>query len=183
MHSTEDKSWWVQNYGVPLEEYFISNVAPKISYVNIKINPEKTVNPYAADLLITSTGRLADLKCQQTPFFKALELYKMDPQYTVTFNQKDYIRYLEHYPNITIIFWVRWDKTSYTSNKNDNAKIYTVKPMNGVWSCELSHIVDWVNKKRAPLHTYIRRRDDHEGNARDSYLLDLNLMYFHGYLS
>ncbi|KYZ76143.1 hypothetical protein AXX12_06790 [Anaerosporomusa subterranea] len=179
MHDTEDKQWWVKHYGVPQEQYFISHIAPKVKDVDVSLNPEKSNNPYVPDL-VTSYGRLADLKCQTTPFFKVKELYSIEPQFTVTFNKKDYERYLKNYPDIAIIFWVNWRQTEYKQKWSE--KIYTVEPVNGVWSCEFSDIIDWVNKKLAPLHPYCNRKKDTLGNAKDSYLLDLNKMYFHGYV-
>ncbi|WP_312422101.1 hypothetical protein [Anaerospora hongkongensis] len=177
MHNTEDKQWWIDNYGLPREEYFIENIAPSVEGVKVLLNPEKNVNPYAPDL-ITPEGKIADLKCQTTPFFKVKELFNLDPQFTVSFNKKDYERYSQNYPNIVVVFWVNWVETSYT--QKGNGKIYTVKPMNGIWSCELNSINNWVKNSRVPLHKYYNRTDDKLGNAKDSYLLNLNEMYFHG---
>ncbi|PJI06831.1 hypothetical protein [Clostridium pasteurianum] len=52
------------------------------------INPEKKENPKAIDLNL-----YADLKTQKTTFFTAMKKYQCDPQYTVTFNYKDYEYY------------------------------------------------------------------------------------------
>jgi hypothetical protein len=50
-----------------------------------ELNPAKQLDPYAPDLVVE--GHLADLRCQRTPFFKVQELYGIDPQFAVTFNQ------------------------------------------------------------------------------------------------
>ena len=67
VHDTEDKEWWVvewQNH----ENLFVSEVCPRLNLV-AQINPAKKHSPYAPDLIVQ--GRLADLKCQQPPFFKS----------------------------------------------------------------------------------------------------------------
>ncbi len=169
MHNTEDKAWWVLE-GARLEQKFVENVSPKIGLKAI-INPDKEKDPFAPDLLVDADQKLADLKTQNTPFFKAKELYGLDPQYTVTFNKKDYQRYTEKYKGITIIFWVCWTDVS----KKISDITYTVQPMVGVWRCTLEDVEGFVNEG-APLHEYQRRKEDKDGNARDSYLFDLRNM-------
>jgi len=172
MHDTEDKKWWVE-YGARQEVWFVNEIAPKIGLV-AELNPEKNTNPFAPDLLVDEDKKLADLKTQYTPFFKARELFPsagLDPTYTVTFNKKDYERYLENYPNIHIIFWVNWQEIEY----KEDSRIYRVKPLKGVWRCTLNDITHFIHAG-APLHEYKRRKDDDRGNAKDSYLLDLRKM-------
>ena len=90
LHNTEDKEWWIEK-GLKAEGHFI-RIAEQRFGINISINPEKKANKYSPDLLLPN-GYRADLKTVRTPFFKAGD-YGMDPSSTVTFNHKDYIRYL-----------------------------------------------------------------------------------------
>ena len=46
-----------------------------------------------------------------------------------------------------------------------------VDPMVGIWSIELENIKTLT--ENAPLHHYVQRRQDTDGNARSSYVLDL----------
>lgn len=176
MHNTEDKEWWVREYGEEYEKYFVENIAARLK-IPIRINPEKATNIYAPDLIKTGRNRsLVDLKCQSTPFFKAEILYGFDPSFTVTFNKKDYDRYKGLYPDISVIFWVHWSTHRWLDRYG---KIYTVQPVSGVWWCKLEDITGQIENE-APLHEYGRRKHDVYGNAKYSYLLDLRDMYFYG---
>lgn len=177
MHDTEDKKWWVDQYGEEYERYFVTNIATKLS-IPVDINPQKQRDKYAPDLTIRNGQGLADLKCQCTPFFKTGQFYSMDPTYTVTFNKKDYERYKDNYPGIIVIFWVHWRVHNWTDRRGNR---YTVRPVNGVWACKIMDIVTRVEKNMAPLHEYIRRKGDTSGNAKDSYLLNLLDMYWFGH--
>jgi hypothetical protein len=165
LHNTEDKKWWVIT-GREKEDVFIQQVCPNINLSAI-INPEKVTNPYAPDLLVN--GQLADLKCQETPFYKAEVLYHLPNQHAVTFNRKDYLRYAQKYPDIFIYFWIDWKVLS----KTIGGKTFTVKPMSGVWVVDFTVIKNKVESRKAPFHSYQRRVGDKGGNATESYLLDL----------
>lgn len=97
----QNKKYWCKD-GEKIEEAFVNRYGTTL---DLKINPEKTINPYAPDLLVSCTN-LADLKTQNTPFFKAETLYGIDPSYAVVFNRKDAVRYYRKYPSIKIYFWV-----------------------------------------------------------------------------
>jgi hypothetical protein len=165
MHSTEDKQWWVIEWAKK-ETLFVENVCPKLGLVAV-INPEKRYNPYAPDLLVS--GLVADLKCQQTPFFKAQDLYGLEPRFAVTFNRKDYLRYKEQYPTIVVYFWVDWQERE----KIIRGSRFLVRPLAGVWRAAFSTLTMLIEGGDAPLHTYQRRQDDARRNARDSYIIDL----------
>lgn len=150
-------------FGEDLERTFIKKYGLKF---NLDINPEKSTNKFAPDLLNTSNGKLADLKTQNTPFFLARDKYGYDPQYTVTFNKKDYERYLECYPSLEIYFWVSWIAVRF-----EGAQVVTVEPMEGIWQIGFKDLAELVQD--APLHPYKQRYGDTKGNARDSYLLSL----------
>jgi hypothetical protein len=157
-------------YGEEKEKVFVERLCPALG-LRGEINPEKSINPYAPDLVVD--GVIADLKCQETPFFKAKELYGsygLEPQTTVTFNKKDYERYAENYPQLMIYFWVYWKETK----KCIRDSIYSVAPMFGVWRTPFAHIQQIILSGNAPLHNYQRRVYDIAGNAKESYLLSLD---------
>ena len=158
--STEDKEVWYK-HGEKMENHFVSTVAPSIG-LDVIINPQKKTNKYAHDLILDGTKR-ADLKHQGTPFFMATR-YDLNPRNTVSFNRKDYDRYKRLYPDIFVVFWVEWDKQS-RYGVNVDAK-------NGVWIFSLDELGEQI--KHAPLHTYQKRVKDKRGNAKDSYLIQLN---------
>ena len=149
MQNTEDKKWWC-NHGEGLERDFVL-YWQKYSFIPIQINPEKKTNPYAPDLIIG--GEVADLKTQTKPFRTAYR-YDREPLYTVTFNRKDYERYSKEYPNILVVFWVKWLKSIYAIGFE-----------------ELANLI-----KKAPEHHYIKRKNDTKGNAKSSFLLDIRDM-------
>lgn len=165
MHNTEDKTFWV-NHGRSDEDVFVSDIAPRIGLVAM-INPEKKTNPYVPDLVVNN--QLAELKHQTTPFFKAEILYKISNQYAVTFNKKDYLNYSANHPDLIIYYWVNWKELS----KTIRGEIISVKPLIGVWRIPFSFFSSRIEENKAPLHTYIRRVEDNEGNAKDRYLFDL----------
>ncbi|AUJ61376.1 hypothetical protein B6257_12700 [Bacillus velezensis] len=116
---------------------------------------------------------MSDLKTQNTPFFTARK-YKYNPQYTVTFNKNDADRYRENYPNIDIYFWVDWIAVRYfkkSTNPNYRDTDIRVNPMHGVWKVSFKDLDEII--KFAPLHKYKERVNDYQGNARESYLINL----------
>lgn len=164
MKNVEDKEVWLE-FGEEKEREFVLDIASKIGLRAI-INPEKKENPYAPDLRIDDDYKIADLKTQETPFFTANK-YGYDPRYTVTFNQTDYLEYMEQYPGMDILFWVNWDTLEGYGRK--------ILPLQGVWRCTINDIAQFV-KEGARLHPYINRQDDNQGNARESYMLDVRKM-------
>lgn len=165
MHDTEDKNWWVIE-GRRKEDIFVQEVAPQLK-INAIINPDKKTNPYGPDLIVD--GAIADLKCQETPFFKSYSLYRIPNQYAVTFNYKDYINYRKNYPNIVLFFWIYWKELE----KIVGSVTYTVKPMSGIWKVNFNKLLGWIETGKVPLHQYLRRVNDSAGNAKDSYIFDI----------
>lgn len=165
MHNTEDKLAWCE-IGLEKELEFVSFMNGKTQRT-ICINPEKEHNKYAPDLL--SNGLIADLKMQETPFFTSGR-YTYSPQHVVTFNEKDYLRYKEKYPDITIFFWVRWARTVYPDNPS-----ISVDKMSVIWEVPFSVLADKIRRGVFPLHAYQRRVDDTNGNAKRSYVLNMKL--------
>lgn len=164
MHDTEDKRWWCQ-HGEGLEDRFVRICNDKLG-LRAKINPEKKNNKFAPDLLIN--GRLADLKVQNTPFFKARELFGVEPTYAVTFNRKDYYRYLSEYPDIDIFYWVEWK----TLEKEIRGKTYRVDRLCGIYTLPFQEVKKLI-ESGAKEHGYLRRAFDQMGNAKSSFVLDI----------
>lgn len=162
----QNKGAWCET-GASYEQVFVS----KYPQLDLIINPEKKTNIYAPDLLNKSTLALADLKTQNTPFFMAADKYGIDPQFAVTFNRKDYLRYTLKYPGIDIYFWVDWQAIKFLGKKE-----IVIKPMVGVWKISYANLLLAV--EMAPLHSYAQRINDYAGNARDSYVLNINSEYF-----
>ncbi|MDO5968278.1 hypothetical protein Q4Q35_00520 [Flavivirga aquimarina] len=161
-HDLQDKGVWCQT-GASKEKVFVDKFGKSL---NLIINPEKENNPYAPDLLNTSTNLLADLKTQNTPFFQAQTRFNYDPQYTVVFNGKDRHRYKEKYPDIEIYFAVDWQAIKF-----ENGKIIEVKPMTGVWFIPFQKLDKLLES--SPFHSYGQRKFDQRGNAKGSYVLNL----------
>lgn len=164
MHDTEDKRWWCK-HGNELEEQFVS-CCHRIG-LDAVINPDKRTNVYAPDLIVD--GMLADLKAQTTPFFSAGS-YGMNPRFTVTFNRKDFLRYRELYPDITVYFWINWQQVEW--------KDVRVKPLSAVFRAPFPHLSRFILSGQAVEHQYQRRSNDRSGNARSSFLIDARTFEF-----
>lgn len=164
----QDKSRWCKA-GERIEEAFIREFGENLGLI---INPEKKTNPYAPDLLNIKNGKLADLKLQSTPFFKAKSLYNIDPTYAVVFNWKDRNRYENNYPEIEIYYWINWIAITFEMG---SAKI-SVSPLTGVWSVDFPIFLPYLNT--CPLHSYQQRVDDRQGNAKSSYVCDIRKEIF-----
>lgn len=162
-HDLQDKGVWCVS-GASQEEGFVQKYG---KYLSLVINPAKDTDPYVPDLKNTDTGIIADLKTQNTPFFQSKSRFGIDPQFAVVFNGKDRERYKRLYPDIDIYFAVDWQVVGFVSGNNKT----TVEPMVGVWRIpfkELDKVLD-----TAPFHEYQQRVGDTRGNAKGSYVLDL----------
>ncbi|WP_181306735.1 hypothetical protein [Rufibacter sp. XAAS-G3-1] len=162
-HDLQDKGVWCQ-FGVKKEEAFVQLFGTQL---HVAINPEKSHNKYAPDLLRLQDQQLGDVKVQNTPFFQAKSRYALDPQWAVVFNEKDFLRYKAHYANIEIYFWVDWQALRF----EQGASRINVSPMTGVWQISFADISKLIAD--APLHEYQQRFNDNKGNARGSYVLNL----------
>jgi len=158
----QDKAPWCDD-GASREINFIKKYGNDL---NLGINPEKDTNVYAIDLINIQTGRLADLKTQNTPFFKSNDLYGIDPTYAVTFNVNDFTRYKSDYPDIDIFFWVDWYAVKFVGSKT-----ILVQPLQGIWRISFEKIEMLAEKY--PIHKYLQRVYDTRGNAKDSYVFNL----------
>jgi hypothetical protein len=167
VHNTEDKTYWCQQ-ALADEERFVRGL--RYYGYDAIINPKKETDKYAPDLIVN--GRLADLKHETAPLFTSGR-YGVEPQYSYTFNRKDYIRYKNLYPDIDIFVWLEWKTTSMCGQ--------VVQPMNTVWLITFDHLKDKIESGSVPLHTYKRRIDDKKRNAKDSYVFDIReFTHLHG---
>ncbi len=164
---TEDKRAWCA-HGEGKELAFVERVAP-LCRMDAHINPEKKANPYAHDLVVN--GVPADLKTVNTPFYNAGN-YGFKPWETVTFNHKDYLRYMMKYPDLWVIFWVDWPESEEFGVK--------VKERFGIWTESIERIDYLITRRRTAFHAYQRRREDRKGNAKGSHLISVNDLYCRG---
>lgn len=158
-HDTEDRNWWYL-HGINLEESFVRICTQRLS-IRAMINPAKRHDKYAPDLCVDNT--LADLKTQNTPFFTARK-YGLDPQYTFTFNRKDYERYKANYPHIDIYVWIDWRQVEGFGAK--------VNYLGGFFRLPFADVARLI-EAGAKEHFYLRRQDPNDRNAKSSFLLDI----------
>jgi len=99
-------------------------------------------------------------------------LYNLDPQYVVTFNRKDYLRYQRLYPSIMIYFWLDWHVREMVIGRS----IFAIAPLAGVWRAPFAQLAGLIEHSNTPLHAYQRRQGDTQGNAKESYLVDVRAL-------
>jgi len=143
----QDKSAWVK-YGGALEKPFVEQA--EIEGWRLAINPGKEANPYTHDLVALIPS---DLKTMDTQWKHSQKMFGIPPEYAVSINTKDFVRYERLYPNIIIILDVRWSGDRYTLT--------------------LDRVNKLINLGRAKKHYYKNRVDDENGNAQSSYVFDL----------
>jgi len=157
----EDKLAWCK-HGEALESRFISEIAP-LAKINAEINPEKIAgDKYAHDLM--ANGKKADLKCVNTPFFRARD-HGFTPDNTVTFNHKDYLRYMYKYPDLWVLFWVKWEDQERYGIK--------VHARHGLWIASMEMIDNLITHRRTGFHRYMNRTEDNQGNAKSSHIISI----------
>ena len=166
---TENKLEWCDRYGADIENQFATKRLFELG-ISSFLNPGKRTDKFTHDLCSIFPS---DLKTVRTPLFMAQELYGIDPQYAITFNLKDALRYKDLYPNIIVIFDVKWEVTQ----KELNGKVYQVQPMHITVAGFLSTIRDAIKKSGGHKIEYKRRVEDTQGNAKTSYVLDLRHLH------
>lgn len=159
----QDKQTWCQ-IGEYYEEKFVEMMRGWFPHIKIEINPEKIKNKYAPDLIIND--KITDLKTQFAPFFKSY-LYGCDPQFTFSFDKKDFVRYKEKYPEIYIMVWFQHRELK----KKIYGKWYSVKYHGGIYCASFEKICRLIES--SPLHSHMNRTTDNKGNAKENYLLDI----------
>lgn len=161
MISTEDKKEWCKS-GAEFEIKFCETMQ-SLGF-DIKINPEKNTNKYAPDLLFS--GRVSDLKHIDTPFFLSKKYSGIDSEFAVTFNEKDLLRYKRKYPEIIILFYVSFKKSSMLGNCCDEHVACYWEDLEEIEKmCDNSKVVEYKN-----------RINDTNGNAKKSFILDVRNM-------
>jgi hypothetical protein len=163
LRDLQDKGPWCVT-GESFEKVFVKKYGRKLGLV---INPEKATNKFAVDLFNEKSQNLGDLKTRNTPFFEALTRYSIDPQYAVTFNEKDFLRYYKYYSDFEIYYWIDWIAIRFEGKENID-----VRPMHGIWKISLFDVKKLV--PTAPLHSYQQRIFDGLSNAKKSYVFDLS---------
>ncbi|MFZ5877878.1 MAG: hypothetical protein ACOY0R_00760 [Chloroflexota bacterium] len=148
----QNRAAWYR-HGVRREDVFVETYGDSFG---VRINPAKKTDPTVPDLL--HQRHLADLKCQNTPFFHAYKL-GIDPTYAVTFNLKDAYSYGpwgKAHADLVIFYWVDWAAVRMVSN----GKSYSARPLSGVWRVEFSTL----DRMRisSPIHWYNQRNRQYE---------------------
>ena len=167
--SNEDKRAWCEKFGPKTEADFCRWAFMTLD-MPVAVNPAKRTDQYTFDLIYD--GNPADLKTVRTPFYRADALYKLDPQYTVTFNRKDGQRYQELYPDIKVIFDVLWGEGMKYQPTPDSQPV-TVEPMRLIAVGTLTEIWKAIEESGRHRHEYQARVCDQSGNAKESWLLDV----------
>ena len=167
--STEDKLAWCEKFGDETERTFATDRLFNLGIASWP-NLEKRTNKYAHDLFCIFQS---DLKTVRTPLFKSQELYGIDPQYAVTFNLKDQERYNSLYPNIIVIFDIKWEVTEMELNNI----IYKVNPMRVTVAGFLADIKNAIKADGNQKIEYKKRVNDDNGNAKSSYVFDARLLH------
>lgn len=157
----QNKSIWCK-HGERIELAFVRKFGKELG---IAINPQKHHDPYAPDLV--KGKQLGDLKAQNTPFFKADKLYGIDPSYAIVFNRKDLERYRKLYSDIQLYFWVEWHAVKFEMG----SFVCEVAYLSGVYEIPFQKL--YALTLAAPEHFYQQRLNDHAGNAKSSFVLDL----------
>jgi hypothetical protein len=150
------------------EKKFCEEIAPQYG-IRVRINPEKEFDPTAPDFLTTLSNNqevLSELKPQFTPFFKAREIYKLDPQFAFALNVRD----VPDLPkNGIVYFWVTWTVTQWMDYQD---RVYTVVPMDNLWYAQSHTVCNLIKNEQPPIHHY-RRRTNSKHNAKRSYIFDI----------
>jgi len=165
---TEDKKAWCSS----AEEQERNFVVDRLFRLGVGgfVNTDKLTDPFTHDLQVMLRS---DLKSVSTPLFKALDLYGIDPQYAVTFNDKDIKRYRSLYPNIVVFFDVNWSVTSMEIGDSR----YAVEPMHETYAGFLGDIKRAIKSSGSHQHHYQKRVDDVSGNAKSSWVFDVRNLH------
>ena len=169
--SNQDKRYWCEAYGITTEKLFVDTALEGLDVTGY-INPAKEINKYTHDLYLQVQS---DLKTVRTPFFKSMEYHGIDPQYAVTFNKKDALRYSDKYPNILVVFDVKWEPENCA--KVIAEKPYQVDPMHLIAVGFLSDIAKAIREDGDQVIRYMQRQDDTAGNAKESYVFDVRRLH------
>jgi len=151
MQSNEDKDWWCK-HGEALEGEFLRRAFHRAL---IERNPDKDQDKFTHDMLVRLP---CDLKTITTPWRKSQEFWGIDPRNAVSINRKDLRRYARLYPEIVIVFDVRFPEHHTTRYA-------------GLWMMQRL-----LSEGNLHLHTYQARVGRSDGNAKQSYVFDVTLL-------
>lgn len=144
----ENKLAWCQA-GLVAESAFLENQS--VVGWQFSWNPEKDGNKYTHDFVASCP---VDLKTAGTQWRLSEEMFGIPADKAVSINAKDFRRYASLYPNIIIVVRVEWlDKT---------------------FMLTIPRARKLVAEGRAKRHEYKNRKDDTAGNAKDSYIFNLD---------
>lgn len=145
------------------EVEFVSKFGDRLGVI---INPSKEFTKHAPDLFIIKSSVSADLKVQNEPFYKSLELYGINPAHCWTFNVSDLVEYIIKYSDdFGIFIWVRYQNCSgYGVKVRDTEEVYYTT---------IGSIKRMVRKSNS-IHKYVRRINDTNGNSYGSHTFDLS---------
>jgi hypothetical protein len=143
----ENKKAWCE-MGAQAETRFAGPVFK--SGCAVMMNPAKLESKYTHDMLILMPS---DLKTIRTRFNTA-DRYGIPARTAFTINCKDIERYSEKYPHIVIVLDI------------DYGDFKTLR------YASLRELRRAIALGKAKKHTYQKREDDTQGNAKDSYVMD-----------
>lgn len=146
----EDKGAWCEK-GMDAEKLFVGQVFG--SGCAVFMNPAKAEDVYTHDLYMQTPS---DLKTVRTPFRMAEDLYGIPSRFAVTLNVKDVERYGKKYPNLRVIFDIKFSEFG----------VKTVRV------ASMHEILRLIRGGKARVHPYKSRVEDQHGNAKDSYVID-----------
>jgi hypothetical protein len=153
----DNKAFWCQ-LGEDKEHAFVKVMSKINSPYQVKIHPEKKINPYHPDLLVNfnSDNLIGEVKIKNSPLFIANK-YKVNPQYALTMDLKDSFNYnklLMLGIDVIIFAWIRWEAHEMQLSN----KTYKVTPMRGVWVTSFSKIRAKEKSSNPPeIHWYHER--------------------------
>jgi len=161
IHDAEDKAWWIE-WGVEKEKDFLKLCEKRQILPGIAKSKGTVYMPE-----FTYAGRYLDLKTVGTPFFVAQRRYNVDSNFAVTLNRTDVMDCQLKYPECQIVFWVNWEAAN-------NFGI-DIQKQSGIWFLSYERMCQLIAK--APEHRYsMRDKDNKQGNATSSFVLDLREM-------
>lgn len=144
----QDKDAWCEA-GLLAEGDFLASAS--IRGWGLSWNPDKLKDKYTHDFLGICP---IDLKTAQTQWNKSFQLFGIHSDNAISINEKDFKRYSLLYPNIIILIDVRWS--------------------NRIFILTLSRARRLIKEGKAKRHEYKDRKDDNKGNAKASYIFDVN---------
>ena len=148
-----DKQAWVENANDEVE--FVSVYGKRLGVI---LNPAKVDDRFAPDLYSYRYNTLADVKKQQEPFRKAMELFGIAPERCVTVNVLDVVRYAAKHGGVFLIyFWLQ-----HPENAN-----------NGVYASSIRNLVQRIVTQRRMIHQYQTREQGGE-NKTHSFVISLD---------